>query len=45
MFQKVINPCIRFSWFEDEWDKEYITLAKSIILKVVSENAYSLDIS
>jgi len=36
MFQKVINPCIRFTWFEEEWEKDYIALVKSNILNAVS---------
>ena len=34
----VINPCIRFSWFEEEWDNHYINQAKTTILKVVSKD-------
>lgn len=31
----VINPCIRFSWIEREWDRDYIDGAKKIVLEVV----------
>jgi len=31
----VINPCIRFTWFEREWDDVYKAHAKKVILEVV----------
>lgn len=34
----VINPCIRFSWIENEWGHEYIAHAKRVILEVVSQS-------
>ena len=32
----VVNPCIRLSWIEKNWDKEYIRDAKKQIKDVVS---------
>ena len=32
----VLNPAIRFTWIEAEWDEEYISRARKIILQRVS---------
>jgi len=32
----VLNPMVRFTWIQDEWDKDYIYQAKETILDCVS---------
>jgi hypothetical protein len=37
----VINPCIRFSWIESQWEVEYAEYAKKVILDVVRDSDLS----
>jgi len=36
----VLNPAIRFSWIQSEWDNEYIKGSKGVILGLVSTTYY-----
>ena len=38
----VINPAVRFSWIDEEWDNIYIEKSKNIILNLVSTSIGSL---
>ena len=32
----VLNPCIRLWWIKDEWENNYVTLAETTMLNLVS---------
>lgn len=37
-FHLVLNPAMRVSWIEEQWDTKYIQSAKAIVLELVSAN-------
>ena len=39
----VLNPAVRFSWIEREWEEQYIQMSKKIALDLVSTLSFIVD--